>query len=113
MNKLKILWKNRTTWTGNFNEWWDLMFPHLYYPDCPDFDYLNRDNAWWFWWTLNNYGNVFDEEVDTKVEYKVVCDETNNTPQDIENGIINADVCIIKHKPLIQIDFVLPPKKND
>jgi len=24
--------------------------------------------------------------------YKIICDETNNTPQDIENGVINLTI---------------------
>jgi hypothetical protein len=63
MKKLKLLWKSRHNWCGTFNEWWDLMFPHLYYPECPDFDWLNKDNAWWFWKSLNNWENQFDEDL--------------------------------------------------
>jgi hypothetical protein len=25
-------------------------------------------------------------------KYKVICDETNNTPEDIENGVVNATI---------------------
>ena len=36
--------------------------------------------------------------------YKVICDETNNTPEDVENGVVNVDIiftllhytCILK-----------------
>ena len=39
---------------------------------------------------LNRWGN--DENYGLPYTYKVVCDETNNTPEDVENGVVNADI---------------------
>lgn len=36
-------------------------------------------------------------------DFKVVCDETNNTPKDIEEGRMNVDVYIYEHKTLDNI----------
>jgi hypothetical protein len=41
---------------------------------------------------------------------KVICDETNNTPQDIENGVVN--VTVILPPSLIEID-VTPVDQGD
>ena len=35
---------------------------------------------------------VVDENYGLPYTYKVVCDETNNTPEDVENGVVNADI---------------------
>lgn len=35
--------------------------------------------------------------------YKIICDETNNTSQDIENGVVN--VTIIPYRSLDHIKF--------
>ena len=32
--------------------------------------------------------------------YKIICDETNNTPQDIENGVINVTICEVYDEDL-------------
>lgn len=53
----------------------------------------------------------------TKLKYifhKVVCDETNNTPEDIDNGIVNADIYgeVITPRDKIDIEFILE-NKND
>lgn len=52
----------------------------------------------------------------TKLKYifhKVVCDETNNTQEDIENQVVNIDIYgeIISPTEEINIDIVL--NKND
>jgi len=39
--------------------------------------------------------------------YKVICDETNNTPEDAENGVVNVDIVF----PLIHFTCIL--KKDD
>ena len=39
--------------------------------------------------------------------YKVICDKTNNTPEDVENGVVNADIIITYHKPIDELP--LPP----
>lgn len=41
--------------------------------------------------------------IDPLDKFKVVCDETNNTQDDIEQGRINVDVYIYKHKNLYEI----------
>jgi hypothetical protein len=43
--------------------------------------------------------------------YKIICDETNNTPEDIENGVINLTIIPFISVDRITVDFVL--KKND
>lgn len=42
--------------------------------------------------------------------YVVVCDESNNSPKDVENGIVNVN--LIPIPKLIQIDMVLSDKAN-
>jgi hypothetical protein len=54
MTKLKIFWKSMNTWIYAFYNWYYLMFPHLYYPDCYDYKWLEKDNALLFWESLNN-----------------------------------------------------------
>lgn len=56
MHKLKILWKNRNTWRYAFIEWKIVMFPHLYPKNWDEVD-----GSYWFFESLNNYNNVFDE----------------------------------------------------
>lgn len=43
-------------------------------------------------------------------DYTVVCDESNNSPKDVENGIVNVN--LIPIPKLIQIDMVLSDKAN-
>ena len=45
--------------------------------------------------------------------HNVVCDETNNTPEDIDNGIVNVDIYgeVIDPKDKIEID--IEKIKND
>jgi hypothetical protein len=65
MTKLKILWKNKSTWTNCFDLWYILMFPHLQNPKYwrAEFEEENtKDNAYWFWESVNNWGGVFDED---------------------------------------------------
>jgi hypothetical protein len=59
MKKLKILWRNRNTWNFAFNHWKILMFPHLYYRPEKNADWWD---SWWFWESLNNFDNEFDED---------------------------------------------------
>jgi hypothetical protein len=49
------------------------------------------------------------------LDYKVVCDETNNTASDIQNGILNASVFIqpTKTSNFIQLDIDLPEVKTE
>ena len=52
----------------------------------------------------------------TKPKYifhKVVCDETNNTQEDMENQVVNVDICgqIISPTKEIIVDIAL--NKND
>ena len=61
MNKLKILWKNRRTWNYAFTEWQLIMFPHIHHPNCTDFEWLSKDNVYWFYQALNNYDGTFDD----------------------------------------------------
>jgi hypothetical protein len=42
---------------------------------------------------------------------KIICDETNNTPEDIENGVINLTIIPLISVERITVDFKL--KKND
>ena len=68
MNKLKILWRNKHTWSSAFKYWHCLMYPHLY--DFPaeggwwDDEKSASINGWWFWEYLNNFNNEFDDVYD-------------------------------------------------
>lgn len=62
MNKLKILWKNKRTWTSCFEFWYILMFPHLHYSKWEYNEVDEEDDAWYFWTTLNNFDNYYDED---------------------------------------------------
>jgi hypothetical protein len=42
---------------------------------------------------------------------RVICDETNNTPEDIENGVVNVTIIPYISVEHITLDFVV--KKND
>jgi hypothetical protein len=35
---------------------------------------------------------VVEENYGLPESYKVICDETNNTPEDIENGVVNVTI---------------------
>jgi hypothetical protein len=48
-------------------------------------------------------GVNLNKHPDLGVGYRVICDETNNTPQDIENGVVNAT--IILPPSLVKIDM--------
>jgi hypothetical protein len=49
--------------------------------------------------------------------YKIIYDETNNTPEDIENGVVNITVMYYKSLDRITIDWCVkenaPGGKND
>ena len=66
MKKIKILWKNRNTWRHSFDAWYILMFPHLYYTQwvCENNLIDVKEDAWWFYEALNNYNNIFDDDLD-------------------------------------------------
>ena len=90
---------------------------------------MNRDELIKKWSTLLNSTNndclcMLIEPMETKImepqmtkpEYifhKVVCDETNNTQEDIENQVVNVDIYgeIISRIEEINIDITL--NKND
>ena len=63
MNKLQIFWKSRNTWIHSYNEWYFLMFPHIIKNEWgPLYNEIEeKNNAYWFFESLNNYNNVFDE----------------------------------------------------
>jgi len=63
MNKLKLFWKSRKTWSYAFSEWKILMFPHLYYTKfvCQNNLVDTEEDAWWLYQALNNYDNQFDD----------------------------------------------------
>ena len=48
MNKLKLFWKSRKTWSYAFSEWKILMFPHLYYTKfvCQNNLVDTEEDAW-------------------------------------------------------------------
>jgi phage tail sheath protein FI len=43
----------------------------------------------------------------------VICDETNNTQEDIENRVVNITITIVPYKPLEHINFEVVLKKDD
>lgn len=52
----------------------------------------------------------------TRLEYifhKVVCDETNNTPEDAENGVVNVDIYGEIISPIEEIIVDIALNKND
>jgi len=64
MTKLKTLWRNRNSWVNCFDWWYNLMFPHLEHPEYWRAEFeeeYTKDIAYWFWLTLNNWENMFDE----------------------------------------------------
>jgi hypothetical protein len=38
------------------------MFPHLHYPKWEYSEIDEKDDAWYFWVSLNNFDNDFDED---------------------------------------------------
>ena len=48
---------------------------------------------------------VIEKNYGLDSSYKVICDETNNTPEDAENGMVNVD--IIPYKTIDQISLSL------
>jgi hypothetical protein len=62
VNKLQIFWKSRKTWIYAFIEWRGLMYPHIKYGENWIYNEIDEyHNAYWFWESLNNYNNIFDE----------------------------------------------------
>jgi hypothetical protein len=39
--------------------------------------------------------------------YKIICDETNNTLEDAENGVVNVDIIITHHKTIDKLPLNL------
>jgi hypothetical protein len=37
---------------------------------------------------------VIEKNYEFHSSYKVICDETNNTPEDIENGVVNVTIIL-------------------
>jgi hypothetical protein len=56
---------------------------------------------------LENIRAVFQ---DTPAQM-VICDETNNTPEDIENGVVNITIIPFKSVEHIKIEYLV--KKDD
>ena len=54
--------------------------------------------------------DILNKHPNVGVGYRVICDDTNNTPRDIENGVVNATV--ILPPSLIEID-VTPVDQGD
>lgn len=62
MKKLKLFWKSRKTWSYAFIEWKILMYPHIRYGTRWVYDEIDeQENAFWFYESLNNYNNFFDD----------------------------------------------------
>jgi hypothetical protein len=55
---------------------------------------------------------VIEENYGLDSSYKIICDETNNTPEDAENGVVNVDIIITPHKTIDEIYLSLV-KKDD
>ena len=67
MTKLKVFWESRNSWVNCFDWWYCLMFPHLENPEYwrAEFEKENtKDIAYWFWLSVNNWDNIFDEGVE-------------------------------------------------
>ena len=50
---------------------------------------------------------VIEKNYGLDSSYKVICDETNNTPEDAENGMVNVDIIITQYKTIDQISLSL------
>jgi hypothetical protein len=48
--------------------------------------------------TIQMRKKVIEEIYGLDSSYKIICDETNNTPEDAENGMVNVDIIITPHK---------------
>lgn len=60
--KLKQLWYRRIMWTWCFHCWYNLMFPHIVYPNYTEHpDIIGIDDAHWFWLYLNDFNRVYFE----------------------------------------------------
>jgi hypothetical protein len=60
--------------------------------------------------TIQMRKKVIEENYRLNSSYKVICDETNNTLEDAENGVVN--VTIIPYKTIDKITFELIVKKD-
>lgn len=49
------------------------------------------------------------------IPHKVVCDDTNNTKDDIENGVVNVDIygVVVDKIDIIDVTIELNREKND
>jgi hypothetical protein len=63
--------------------------------------------------TIQMRKKVIEENYGLDSSYKVICDETNNTLEDAENGVVNVDIIITHHKTIDKITFELIVKKDD
>ena len=52
---------------------------------------------------MNNIIDIFKEN--PAVKYDVIIDETNNSDEDIDNGIMNIDISF--HPKITKLDFII------
>ena len=57
--------------------------------------------------TIQMRKKVIEENYRLDTSYKVICDETNNTLEDAENGVVNVDIIITHHKTIDKLPLNL------
>ena len=50
---------------------------------------------------------VIEKNYGLDSSYKITCDETNNTLEDAENGVVNVDIIITHHKTIDKLPLNL------
>ena len=61
--------------------------------------------------SIETIKQVIEKNYRLDKSYKVICDETNNTPEDAENGMVN--VTIIPYTLVDKLTFTCILKKDD
>jgi len=57
--------------------------------------------------TIEMRKKVIEENYRLDTSYKIICDETNNTLEDAENGVVNVDIIITHHKTIDKLPLNL------
>jgi hypothetical protein len=57
--------------------------------------------------TIEMRKKVIEKNYGLDSSYKIICDETNNTLKDAENGVVNVDIIITHHKTIDKLPLNL------
>lgn len=57
--------------------------------------------------TIEMRKKVIEKNYGLDSSYKIICDETNNTLEDAENGVVNVDIIITHHKTIDKLPLNL------